>query len=87
MSGPYLSPFSFDGIPYTVGLCSPKFVSWCRVHRKKRIAKKWRKRFGAKMVCPGVVLLQTLKGNFIICPCALRAIKKLSQASASCRGI
>lgn len=62
---------SLYGINLTVSryLCKTEFSHWRRPHRKKRIAKKWRKRYGAVMKpCPGVAY-QIAGMGVVSCPC------------------
>jgi hypothetical protein len=44
------------GIPIIVDryICKPEFIRWRRKHRKARINKKWRKKYGAVIACKGV---------------------------------
>jgi hypothetical protein len=56
-------------------LCNRVFLRWARTHRKRRINKKWRKRYGAIFrPCPGIVL--EFYSAFYLCPCALAAVRK-----------
>lgn len=68
-----------DGIPIAVNgyLCQRAFVGWNRTHRKKRIAKKWRKRYGRKMACQGHSFMVGHKLH--CCPCAYAKLKVALQ--------
>lgn len=60
-------------------LCDcPRFVRWNRTHRRPRVNKKWRKRYGATYErCRGVVV--RVGGNLHACPCAVDEMKKESR--------
>ena len=56
-------------------LCQPRFVRWKKTHRKSRIRKKWRKKYGAVTACAGYAY--EMKGiGVIACPCMYDKIKK-----------
>lgn len=57
-------------------LCDrPKFIRWKRTHKKARIAKKWKKRYGGVYTnCKGVFL--TMFGKQYLCPHAMRQLTK-----------
>lgn len=75
------------GIPVIVdrNLCQPEFIRWRKKHRKSRIAKKWRKKYGAVTACKGVAFeistpsiadlwlpiqeKRVVAKNFLVCPC------------------
>lgn len=67
---------TLGGVPVTVDrhLCKIEFLRWARTHRKSRIAKKWRKRYGAVYSeCPGVgyeMGLFKFTRRLVVCPCA-----------------
>lgn len=51
-------------------LCDRPFLRWVKNHRKKRIAKKWRKKYGAIYgMCPGKAF-QIAGMGLVVCPCA-----------------
>ena len=63
-------------------ICESKFVRWVKTHKRRRIAKKWRKRYGAIFWCPGVMFeiasmefhcMRTPR-QFVCCPCVKAAI-------------
>lgn len=78
---------SISGIPLYVNqyACKlPEFVRWRRTHKKARIAKKWRKRYGAVMsTCPGVYVLMGktahTKESIVVCPCWMEQWKKYGK--------
>jgi len=57
-------------------LCeTPKFLRWKRTNRNNRIAKKWRKKYGAVLqYCRGVMV--ETPGRFTVCPCADMMLRK-----------
>ena len=65
-------------------MCESKFVRWAKVHKRRRIAKKWRKRYGPIMRCPGVMFEvaameffgKRTPRRFICCPCIKAALDK-----------
>lgn len=70
----------FCGIKvYTSSICcKEEFARWRRPHRQKRIAKKWRKRYGAVYACPGNGY--NVKGMGIYgCPHFVEKLKKASE--------
>lgn len=68
-----------DGIELGVSayICKHETVcKWKRTNRNNRIAKKWRKKYGAKFSytkCRGVVVETSNK--FVMCPHAYQAVK------------
>lgn len=68
-----------DGIELSVSayLCKHETVyKWKRTNRNNRIAKKWRKKYGAKFSytkCRGVVVETSNK--FVMCPHAYQTVK------------
>lgn len=60
-------------------LCERPFVRWARTHRKARINKKWRKRYGAIYAnCPGKAW-EVAGFGIVVCPHVYEAIKKECQ--------
>ena len=65
-------------------ICEPKFVRWAKVHKRRRIAKKWRKRYGPIVRCPGVMFDvapmdffgKKTPRQFICCPCVKAVLDK-----------
>jgi hypothetical protein len=56
-------------------LCERPFLRWARTHRKARIRKKWRKKYGPVFAqCPGKAIKIGLRG-LIVCPCTMAALK------------
>lgn len=56
-------------------LCERPFLRWARPHRKTRIAKKWRKKYGAIFGrCPGKAF-QLLGMGMVVCPCVMAALE------------
>lgn len=70
-----------DGIPITVSrmLCEVKFLRWRRTHRRARIRKKWRKRYGMVLAkCPGVSY-RLLGVGLICCPCVFTMLAEAAS--------
>lgn len=55
--------------------CRPEFRRWKRVSRRKRQNKKWRKKYGPVVACPGVAFRVDGMG-YVFCPCVEAEIKK-----------
>ena len=81
----YITPQPLDNLPYAVSryVCDFKFEGWRRTNRNNRIAKKWRKRYGPKMVCHGRYVMVN-GSSLLLCPHSERAIKLNPQVS-TCR--
>lgn len=47
--------------------CDKRFAGWVRTNRNNRIAKKWRKKYGARMKCQQQQVFR-LGGMLICCP-------------------
>lgn len=64
-----------SGIPVVVlpSLCVREFVGWRRTNSNNRIAKKWRKRYGAVMRCKGTAHMAL--GRLYACPCGWEKVK------------
>lgn len=63
------------GVPVVVSpyLCLREFVGWRRTNRNNRIARKWRKRYGAVTACHGKALM--VMGHLYACPCGWAKVK------------
>lgn len=62
----------------SIHLCRPEFVRWCKNHRKKRINKKWHKKYGAIYACKGHAY-QVAGVGVVACPCILSKLRKLRE--------
>lgn len=67
-----MTTFKFTVNPH---MCEYRFVGWRRTNRNNRIARKWRKRYGAVTACRQDKGFQ-VGGRFILCPHAFAAILK-----------
>lgn len=69
---------ALSGMPVRVdrNLCQSEFVRWKRTHRKSRIAKKWRKRYGPVVACKGGQAYQIRGLGLCLCPCTKRQLDK-----------
>lgn len=54
--------------------CQQEFVGWRRVHRKKRINKKWRKKYGPALRCTKPVY--RIAGKVLFCPCSYAEFRR-----------
>lgn len=54
-------------------LCQMEFVRWRKTHRKSRINKKWRKRYGAVLACKGHGY--QMAGSVVGCPCFVKRLR------------
>jgi len=57
--------------------CKTTFAGWRRTHKKSRIAKKWRKKYGATYKCFGHAV--RFNGTLVVCPCVMKEIDKLEH--------
>lgn len=69
------NPMSLSGIPVVVSSssCVREFVGWRRTNRNNRIARKWRKRYGAVTRCKGMAYM--VGGRLFCCPCGWAKVK------------
>jgi hypothetical protein len=66
---------SMFGLKVVISPCLTEFVRWRRTNRNDRIARKWRKRFGAVTRCGNKSVFHM--GNTIYaCRCLDRAIRQ-----------
>jgi len=69
MKAKYAKPSPFiTQIVVNKYLCMSTFIRFRRNHRKKRVNKKWHKKYGAITKCESTVL-QRHDGTLIMCPC------------------
>ena len=74
-----------SGIPVVVSpyLCVREFVEWRRTNRNNRIAKKWRKRYGAVTRCNSKAYMAM--GRLHICPCGWAKVKReMANTGVNC---
>lgn len=69
---------TFFDMPVVVTPCMMEFDRWARTHRNNRIAKKWRKRYGAVSRCGSLKRgeMYRVGGCFMACRCILAKIKE-----------
>ena len=82
---PYVIPFSWTGVPIQVDrhLCQKDFLRWKRLHRKRRIHKKWMKKYGGVAVlrCKGYVyrIVVPWFDGIAVCPCFKKELDKYTD--------
>lgn len=62
------------GFSISVTPCTTEFDGWKRTHKRRRIAKKWRKRYGAKWRC--MYKAYQIGDMIHVCPCVYAAMQK-----------
>lgn len=71
-------PSTIAGLRVTVQrhLCQTKFLRWARTHRRSRINKKWRKKYGPVIApCPGFAF-EIAGMGLLVCPCVAAKLKE-----------
>ena len=61
---------SFTVSPYQ---CEMRFAGWARTNRNNRIARKWRKKYGVRMVCRQTQAYR-IGGLLVCCPHQFKAM-------------
>lgn len=71
-----IEQFSAMPLMVSIYLCQTSFLRWRRTHKKARIRKKWRKRYGAVFSqCKGH--FYKIGDTFMACPCVAAQIRKV----------
>lgn len=68
-----------ERVTVTRFLCERPYLGQARTHRKSRINKKWRKRYGIKLgPCPGKEF--SVRGmGFFVCPHVMAELEKIEE--------
>lgn len=73
---PPLAADHLFSLPVVVTDCQPVFDKWRRRHRKRRIDKKWKARYGYVTRCVHAGTMYTCFKKLVVCKCTEKKIRE-----------